>query len=678
MNATHRKHAFMSSQPHDTQSIAYSSNDDILLQPRTQSSQQSTTYFGVDHSEPIHGIDQPYSKPRRAPDRHFWRQPLGLGTVIFIGDVILTIAPCAFLTLAFQALTVSGKAVTSHGEKVEQASKLGPTVFPIIFAAVMGRLMRTWALWRAERGAPLGLLEQLSGSQNLLAAFERAVLLPGLGVLSFVVVLLWALSPLGGQSSLRILSRGDASIYNTSGIYYFNSTGDGSGGTFLGASALSSGGRTLTGIVQAALISIERVKGNDLWGNVKIPFLDQVPSYPAESDGNGWYGFSENNYSAPYSALTGVVVSGLQNGLDTNFSLESSYFNLTCLEPRFFATDYSENSTDYYGGLLDWAGTLLVHTNSSQLFIQVTTDSVEANSYFLDTNWNSTTASPDSKFNVIFASRGGQETEIAAYNCTMGITHVESDILCQGTVCQVQRLRLSRNVTWPSPASGWPFLSQSTSVPSNLLGWLSSATSISHSGMVSPIDWYVSGSDTPFQLDYASETDVSYHDVSGAKFATRLGSLINTAYQSALQMAATAQPPSDNETALVLSLNDTTYSDGVGYKTTYTSATTSLKEPRFIANKVWVTITLVIAFILLFCGILSIIFKYGTRSPDILGYVSSMTRDNPNFEHLPGGDKLDGLQRARALRHVRVQIADVRPWDDEGHITLRNLGHGKT
>lgn len=664
---------------HNPQNTTYT-NDDIPLRSSKVGFTGSISYTGVDLHEPSPGRYHQVSRPRPAPKHHFWKKPLGLGTVIFIGDALLTAAPCLFLILAFQALTLNGKPISSHGRTIEQAAKLGPTLFPIIFAAVVGRLMRVVALWRAERGAPLGILEQLNGSQNLLAAFERAILLPGLGILSFGVVLLWALSPLGGQSSLRVLTRDEFSTHSNASIFYFNNSGDANGGTFGGASSLSAGGTTLSGIFQSTLLSIERVKGNDLWGNVKIPFLQNMPSYRLDNSRDGWFDFSEDDYTGPYSSLTGNVISLLNTSVDTNFTMESSYFNLSCPEPRFFTIDLDNpNATvsEFYGGFVEWSGDRLIHSNLSQLFAQQDEYSVSWNSYLIDTNWNSSTATPDQKFNVIYASQGGLQTEVAAYNCTMGVTHVESDIICKGDTCHVRRLRPSRNVTWPAPGGGWPFVSEGITLPYNMLSWLSTATSGTHSAEVSPIDWYISGSDTPYSYTFNLETDVSYRNISGLILAQRLGSLINTAYQIGFQAGATAQSPSNNETALALGLNYTTASGGVGYDTTRTTAMTTVTEERFVANMAWVAVTLIVAFILLFCGIVSMVFKYGTSSPDILGFVSSMTRDNPNFEHIPGSDKLDGLERARLLRHLRVQIVDVKPWDENGHVTLRNLGHSR-
>lgn len=56
----------------------------------------------------------------------------------------------------------------------------------------------------------------------------------------------------------------------------------------------------------------------------------------------------------------------------------------------------------------------------------------------------------------------------------------------------------------------------------------------------------------------------------------------------------------------------------------------------------------------------------------MLGFVSSLTRDNPHFAtSLLGSSSLrDGEQRARKLGNTRVQIRDVRPDAEVGHIAL--------
>lgn len=72
-------------------------------------------------------------------------------------DVILIVLPCFFIALAIIAAYLNGHPFSSYGQKVEQASRLGPTIFPIAFAAIVARFNRHLATWQAERGQRLGV-----------------------------------------------------------------------------------------------------------------------------------------------------------------------------------------------------------------------------------------------------------------------------------------------------------------------------------------------------------------------------------------------------------------------------------------------------------------------------------------------------------------------------------------
>lgn len=657
----------------------------ILLEPIKQ---QSTTQSEVSVKSPARSAHhQPVSKLRWSPPRHFWRKPFSLNTLIFLWDLLLTSIPCLFLLLAFGALWVDQEPVSSwRGQKIEQVARLAPTLFPIIFAALVGGLMKSYALWCAERGASLGILEQLIGSQTLVAAIERAILIPGLGFLNIIIVLLWALSPVGGQSALRALGRGTSSSSNTSVIYYFNTTGHDHG--LFSSEGYMGLRNSFNAAFQATLGSIPRVRGSDIWGNIKIPVLQYMPTYIAGQNKDGWYQFNEGDYHSPYSALNGIVVSGLKDGIETSFIMKSSYFNLTCTEPVLFdATGFHR-----FGKFRAWAGTLLLR-NESELLSELEygnhgpASGVGYTSYLVDSNYKHTPKTDvEPRYNIIYAYRNDEVLvdSIVAYNCTVGVSHVESEITCIGSNCQVKKLRPSRNAIWSE--SGWPWPTQLTTVPGFLLLWLGSATSLDSPtssgwiyGRVSPIEFYLGGSDVPFR-DMSEQNHIEHHNVSGLDLAKRLQSLINTGWQLSFQDSATLRKPSNNETALALSTNSSTFffaDGGVGYMTIATEATMTKKQDVFIANKAWLATTIIVSAILLLCGIAGMIFKYRSCAPDILGYVSSMTRENPSFEELPGADKLDGLQRARALRHLKVQIVDVKPWDQDGYIALRNLGRWK-
>ena len=85
------------------------------------------------------------------------------------------------------------------------------------------------------------------------------------------------------------------------------------------------------------------------------------------------------------------------------------------------------------------------------------------------------------------------------------------------------------------------------------------------------------------------------------------------------------------------------------------------------------SLLLVSSIALLFLGILTVVLHFVTSVPDVLGYVSTMTRDNPYVSIPPGASALDGPLRARALRDVRVRLADVRPHDEVGYVALRSV-----
>lgn len=82
----------------------------------------------------------------------------------------------------------------------------------------------------------------------------------------------------------------------------------------------------------------------------------------------------------------------------------------------------------------------------------------------------------------------------------------------------------------------------------------------------------------------------------------------------------------------------------------------------YAANHLFSILLIVIALILQLCAIVGLVMKYSATASDILGYVSSMTMENPHFRVPSGGNTLDGVERARYLEKVKVQLADVH-WD---------------
>ena len=63
----------------------------------------------------------------------------------------------------------------------------------------MGRFFRYLSLWLAQQGTTLGLLEQLVGCQSVFSALERQICLRSWSAVGLASILVWLISPLGGQ-----------------------------------------------------------------------------------------------------------------------------------------------------------------------------------------------------------------------------------------------------------------------------------------------------------------------------------------------------------------------------------------------------------------------------------------------------------------------------------------------
>lgn len=86
---------------------------------------------------------------------------------------------------------------------------------------------------------------------------------------------------------------------------------------------------------------------------------------------------------------------------------------------------------------------------------------------------------------------------------------------------------------------------------------------------------------------------------------------------------------------------------------------------------IWWLVLLVVASTLLFLvGLIGAVLRWRTLAPDILGYASTLVRDNP---YVPAGitsSATDGFQTTRDLADMKIWLADVRPDDKYGHVAV--------
>ncbi|KAF5702610.1 hypothetical protein FGLOB1_9500 [Fusarium globosum] len=137
-----------------------------------------------------------------------WSRRVGLA-------VLLLLIPIAY------SAHLHGKKQSSFGDTVLEVLSVASTLWPILFAAVLGPLLKSIALFRAEKGSRLGSLEFLLTSQTTASALKNILTMGWIGSWAIGVIAIWSLSPLGGQAALRSLGLQPNPISTKTPVTYY-------------------------------------------------------------------------------------------------------------------------------------------------------------------------------------------------------------------------------------------------------------------------------------------------------------------------------------------------------------------------------------------------------------------------------------------------------------------------
>ncbi|KAF5983149.1 hypothetical protein FBULB1_3938 [Fusarium bulbicola] len=287
-----------------------------------------------------------------------WSRRVGLA-------VLLLLVPIAYSVILALMAYLHGKKQSSFGNTVLEVLSVASTLWPILFAAVLGPLLKTMALFRAERGSTLGSLEFLLTSQTTASALKNILTMGWIGSWAIGVIAIWSPSPLGGQAALRSLglqqnpisTKTPATYYlgnNRSQIYPYYRDG---ASVFFGASAgtslisdmriiLSTSFSTQDILVSHANTSsphyndtiadlggkweASRSGRRDLWRNVRIPFLELLPGYDGD-DPHACVSVPEDEI-VPYASLIGLPIRGgsFERPGNSSMTAHFHYQTLSC------------------------------------------------------------------------------------------------------------------------------------------------------------------------------------------------------------------------------------------------------------------------------------------------------------------------------------------------------------
>lgn len=575
------------------------------------------------------------------------------------------------------------------------------TLFTVIFAAIVATLVRRYALYKAERGAYIAELEQLQGSISVTGTLKMVWSLRAWTLTSVVLCIVWTFYYLGSQAAKREFVLSDSANYKDI---------PGMVASFDGPTGLTSINPNPVGIatiddpefiigVISVLNSVLTSSTRDSLDNWKNKLIDyfptdrgsvlgplipnleyalnpfplkseqvdsmyqnvmplQDPTASGKSSKGGWIDVSRQsgNY---YTSIFGrpLVIEDKRNSdhrnqtvipLDGKYTFRSAYFTVGCSVPESQTFSAFPNGT---------------HPESSISFNMTMVGS---------------SPSKDLQGNDLqefeFWYRWSQDPSLSCVPanslrsiCNVSKTEVELEASCKSIGCVPHRIRYrddlpAENATLFSTAFDNAQFAENFF--SNIIDSTGQQTSLSsatdfmrYSGALTlnPSNFAQQPSDNSSCVLDTQSWQANFPKAARYDISPKLSVLFNTYYNL-------FQTYISFEYSNVTAFNHSYRSDGRSDLVMFNG---NFDDQGYYIHWEWIAIDFISCLFLLAAGIASCWLRLHTLAPDIFGFVSSLTRDNPHLGLPPTGSSLSGLERARLLRDVKIRIGDLHV--NEGH-----------
>lgn len=592
-------------------------------------------------------------------------------------DFLLVLPALYFLAFGFLVYSRDRSPLDGNDENssLVAAANLGPTIFPIAFAAVVGRFLKSAAAWKLERqGATVGTLEQLLSSKTVVSAVTLPFSLRLFNVLTVPLIVLWALSPIGGQASRRVILTGPLVSDSYTNVSYLDSNSQFRMGGLWGGSTNVTEWPIYTAAYVGALVAPPAVKDSaqDVFAHFKIPMVEYLESSSPGRDDRAFIPVTDYSKVA-WSALLGIPMS-LVNGSSSNaslpsvanttFNVESSYWNMDCAELAL--RDYYANPAAHTEG-----GSASFANFSKAPFEHVRTLDDGSGIHLGLQKHSRNSTGPRIIYWESLTGVGITHTK-----CKLTTTYVESQVTCQGTSCAVTAIRRSLEPFTPSTLSmldyqigvfeDWQFF----------VNWLLATPSTESSVWASPNQVYFTNPAAPFMVGGLSmgPPDIATN-ISTKTFNQRFSQLLNTAWLASVASSGltTGHVPTSRMVPPWRPGPGTAYtipSPGAYYMSKYTTATEQREQTVILCDRAWLAVLVVSSLAMLIAGIGGMVLEAGRRGPDILTAFSSLIRDNRFFRARTAGSMLDGFELAKVLAKEKVRLGDAARDEELGYVAI--------
>lgn len=470
--------------------------------------------------------------------------------------------------------------------------------------------------------------------------------------LGALILLVWLLSPVGGQSSLRLLTYQPHLLLSATAAWYYPLQ------AYIWASLL---GRNeafrfhhVSVPYMAALQSSSQTINSsiDMWGNLKIPDIKRLDGYQGHESVGDWFQI-DNETDLTYTSLLGLPVFGIPTTGNSTFNLTSHYWNIDC-----------ERAVRDSSLMRWWPSEPELSTYALTTFANET---IEAGARTLYSSREALTRNTTE-------TRNSTLTYVANATCYAQPVLVETHIACWDATCRARAIR----------ELGWDLLDdQRLLLYSNYTTILRSLTTAdlvnarSAASQSQLTEAFVT--DQIAFAGYRSKSDGNWVEIEKLPkdvLSSRLQQAINTYWDASVGniLRSWEHIPGVNPPSVCLTRGGECESRGVRWNATELLSAKYSGE-QYACKSGYAVVTIGISCFLFLAAVLSLVLGLITTAPDILGFVSTAARDSVYFkDRVPS--HLDGLQAARALKDVRVRVGDVAGNDDVGRVAFASMESG--
>lgn len=487
-----------------------------------------------------------------------------------------------------------------------------------------------------------------------------------------VLIVLWALSPLGSQASLRFISLQTRPRHDqlpTPAYYsYPQATWESACGNCQA--------REHNSIFSAAFLPLAKTGPSfqDTWGNIKIPLLKDTNE---TTNANGWRNVTWHP-DIHYTSLIGnplLLPTGLEN---MSFTMDTWYWELenatlwdaNTTQPLLLGIHEYNNSyllTNYTGTSRLWqfavpeslerariwsANDPLAFANISTPGIPITLEISRPSTYgYLHNSLDFLYKYGDSKADdyalrlEAFVVQRPVELNVSCTIASCNVTDIRTTQIVEGLSMKQNEVYF---LTWFLSHFRDAFPAKSTGSPMSgiLEAYLSDPSQNSYG---------VGGAYTPF---------IDLTGISAGDLGRRLSQVINAYwivdnqfYNAAGGFNITSRPWDQHKDFIRNSTITTTY-----YQT------------YLYCDSRWAIALCMSSIILLLAALASAVLSFFRLAPDCTDFLSALTLNDGRIM-LEGGSSLDEYDRVRLLKDVRLKIGDSRSWEQIGHTSIAQDRH---